>query len=503
MTLSVTAAEVPWTVWVVSLPLAAAAVCLVFRRGHARFGVAASLANVTAAAGLAWQVWTLGPIRYPVGGWGAPLGIDLYADGLSVVMLLLTAVVGVAVSIYAVGYFADRRQAGGAHEPGAASAGYFWPLWLFLWAALNALFLSGDIFNVYVTLEMVTLAAVGLVTIAGSTTAVTAALRYLLAALLGSLVYLLGVALLYASYGVLDVASLGRTVTAGAAPAAAVAAITIGLAMKGALFPLHFWLPQAHASAPAPVSAVLSALVVKASFYVILRLWFEAFPAVVSPGAGALLGTLGAAAIGWGSLHAFFARRLKTLVAYSTVAQLGYLFLVFTLAVPGAASAAWAGVVLFAIAHGCAKASMFMAAGSILYVAGHDRIAGIDGIGRRIPITFFTLALASVTLLGLPPSGAFMAKWLLLDAAIQTGHFALAVVIVGGGLLAAGYLFRVLAQAFTSSESEATLRVPRSMEWTAMALAVIALALGLFTAPLLDLLAIGGHVPDAARGAAP
>src|SRR5918996_5724991 len=229
-------ADVPWVVWAIVLPFAAAAAVFVRPRTVAWLGPLAALAVNTTVAGLTWQVWQLGPQRYSVGGWGAPLGIDLYADGLSVVMLLMTTVIGVFVSVYAVGYFADRPS-------------YFWPLWLFLWGALNALFLSGDVFNLYVTLELITLAAVGLVTLAGHLTAVAAALRYLLAALLGSLLYLLGVALLYASSGVLDVAFLGRAMTAGTVSAAAAALMTVGLALKTALFPLHFWLPRAHAEA--------------------------------------------------------------------------------------------------------------------------------------------------------------------------------------------------------------------------------------------------------------
>ena len=479
MNLSSTAiADVPFVVWAIVLPLAAAVAVFVSPRTIAWLGTLAALAISATVTGLTWQVWHVGPRRYSVGGWGPPLGIDLYADGLSVVMLLMTAVVGVFVSVYAVGYFTDRSS-------------YFWALWLFLWGALNALFLSADIFNLYVTLELITLAAVGLVALAGHVTAVVAAFRYLLAALLGSLLYLLGVALLYASYGMLDVASLGRAMSPGTVSAAAAALMTVGLALKTALFPLHFWLPRAHAEAPAPVSAVLSALVVQASFYVILRLWFETFPAVVSSSVGQCLAVLGSAAILWGSLQAFFAPRVKTIVAYSTVAQLGYLFLVFTLAAPGGTASAWSGGILFAISHGCAKASIFLAAGSIQRVAGHDRVASLDGIGRRLPVTFFSMALASVTLMGLPPSGAFVAKWMLLEAALENRQAWLAVVILAGGLLAAAYLFRILGRAFSPSAAEVPLFVPRSMEVAALALAIIALSLGFFTAPLLDLLQIG------------
>jgi formate hydrogenlyase subunit 3/multisubunit Na+/H+ antiporter MnhD subunit len=276
------------------------------------------------------------------------------------------------------------------------------------------------------------------------------------------------------------------------------ALITAGLAVKAALFPLHFWLPPAHASAPVPVSAALSGLVVTASFYVLLRLWFDAFPAVVSVLGGRLLAVLGSAAIVWGSLQALWAPRLKALVAYSTVAQLGYLFLVFGLASPAERSPAWPGAALFAVSHGCAKAALFLAAGSILHAAHHDRIADLGGVGRRLPVTFFGIALSSVTLMGLPPSGAFVAKWMLIEAALESEQGWLAVVIVAGGLLAAAYLFPILGQAFSSSDTGERLHLPRAMEWTALTLALIALTLGLFAGPALELLRIGApHVGEA------
>jgi multicomponent Na+:H+ antiporter subunit D len=479
----------PWIVWTIALPLAAAIVVLIARTRAASIGLLASVAVAGTISGLSRQVWQRGPQRYAVGGWGAPLGIELVADGLTICMLLFTATVAVPVGVYASAYFEEHGSARTPKPDGGAAAD-FWALWLFLWAALNALFVSGDVFNLYVTLELLTLAAVALVALARAPTATAAALNYLLAALFGSLLYLLGVALLYADYGTLDIASLGQRVAPGAAASAALSLVAVGLAFKAALFPLHFWLPPAHASAPAPVSAALSGLVVTASFYVLLRLWFDVFPAVASTAAGTALGSLGAGAIAWGSLQAIAATRLKGLVAYSTVAQVGYLFVVFALTAPSQKSAAWSGGILFAVSHGCAKAAMFMAAGSILRVAGHDRIVALAGVGRRLPVTFCTLALASVTLMGLPPSGAFVAKWMLLEAALSGGQIWLAVIIVAGGLLAASYLFRILGQAFTASEDEAALRLPVAMEMPPFLLALVAVLLGLVAAPILDALDI-------------
>lgn len=470
-----------WVVAPIVVPLVGALLAwlLPWRRWTA-FAWSTALAMALVVAGLAAQVQVRGASRYAIGAWGAPLGIDLYVDGLTLLMLIMTATVGAGVSVYAAAYF----------TPAIARA--FWPLWLFLWAALNALFLSADIFNLYVTLELVTLASVALIALAGGS-ALSAAMRYLLAALLGSLAYLLGVALLYGNFGVLDIARLGRAMAPGPVPALAIGLMAAGLMLKSALFPLHYWLAPAHARAPAPVSAILSALVVKASVYMLLRLWLQAFPAALAPAAHTLLGVLGAAAILWGSYRALRAARLKRLVAYSTVAQVGYLFLLFPLlaASDGDPLAAWQGGVYHALSHAIAKAAMFLAAGTLLHALGDDRIDGLASAAHHFPLTLFAFGLAGVSIMGLPPSGGFVAKWLLLSAALSGGQWGWAMVIVTGGLLAAGYVFRVLRPAFQGHRERhpGWRPVSPALELSALGLAVLSVLLG-FLAPL-PLAAIG------------
>lgn len=485
-------ADVPWMVATLLVPLAAAPLAFVAPRRAVVIGLAASVAITACVAALVVQVLTLGVQRHAVGGWDAPLGIELHADGLSAVMLALTAAVGLAVSVYASVYF-------GRGEPQRA---YFWPLWLFLWAALNALFLSGDAFNLYVALELLGLSAVALAALTGSAAALRAALRYLLVGLLGSLAYLLGVTLLYAGYGTLDLAELSGLVRREPATWAALSLMSAGLALKAALFPLHFWLPPAHANAPAPVSALLSALVVKASLYVLLRLWFETFAAAISPAAAQALGILGAAAVVGGSLVAWNQRRLKLLVAYSTVAQLGYLFLAFPL-IAAVGRSAWSGTVYLALSHGVAKAAMFLSAGTIMQVYGHDRIVELRGLATRLPLSMLAFALAGVSLIGLPPSGGFLAKWMLLQSALAGGQWWWAAVVLLGGLLAAAYVFRVVAHAFAAAADAAVIGAARALEWSALALALTAVALGFSATPLLALLQVGASgVGATAMGAA-
>jgi len=496
---------ISWEVWLIVTPLAAGVLAfLCGRRLAPLITVFASLCMSVAVAGLTIQVWRHGLQRHTVGGWGAPLGIDLRADGLSVFMLLMGVIVGVGTSVYALGYFSPAPGKDDVHQEDHGNAeGLFWPLWLFLWAALNALFLSADVFNLYVTLELLGLSAVALVNLAGGNVALVAGMRYLLTSLLASLAYLLGIGLLYSAFGSLALEELGARMTPSPLSWTAIALITPGLLLKSALFPLHFWLPPAHASAPAPVSAVLSALVVKAAFYLLLRLWFTVFASALTPAASQLLGTLGAGAILWGSLLALRQQRLKLLIAYSTVAQLGYLFLLFPLtSKAGESFLAWSGGLYHALSHACAKTAMFLAAGTLMRALGHDRLDGLAGVSQHLPTTMFALGIAGVTIMGLPPSGGFIAKWLLLNAALQQGQWWVAATLILGGLLAAGYVFRVVQQAFVPSQPAAAFHpVSRGMELVPLVLALIALGLGLSAIPLLTLLQIGApfsaaHAPE-------
>jgi multicomponent Na+:H+ antiporter subunit D len=461
------------------------------------------LAIAVAIVSGVWRSRT--PLHYFVGGWAPPLGIALRADGLSAIMLVTTALVIGAIGLFAREGFSTPA---GVHESRASLA--FWTLLMGVWAGLNAVWLGGDLFTLYVALELLTFGAVPIVCLDGRAETLTAALRYLLFALLGSALYLLGAALLYGGYGTLDIVLLSGLVRAEPVVWVAAALMTTGLIAKTALFPLHLWLPPAHAGAPAAGSALLSALVVKGSFILIVRLWFDALPGLLGQAAAQMLATLGAAAIVFGSVLALRQARLKLLIAYSTIAQIGYLFFLFPLAATPLSAAtataqawngvAWTGGVLQLVAHAVAKAAMFMAAGLIGEALGHDRIAGFGGIGRALPMTVFAFGLGGMSLMGLPPSGGFVAKAMLLTAAVGEGQWWWAVVILVGGLLAAGYVFRVLAPALSAADAPLNLLAPvsQSRQAVVLALAICALLLGLVPLRPSQLLEVGRPVAQAA-----
>jgi formate hydrogenlyase subunit 3/multisubunit Na+/H+ antiporter MnhD subunit len=436
------------------------------------------------------------PLVYDIGGLPPPLGIALRADGASATMMVAAAVIVAAAAFYARAKFATPE---GVRESRGALT--FWIMLQAIWAALNLVFLGGDLFNLYVALELLTFAAVPLVCLDGRPETLAAALRYLLFALFGSISYLLGVALLYGGYGTLDIALLNEKIAATPLVWTAAALMTAGLLAKTALFPLHIWLPPAHANAPAAASAVLSGLVVKGSFFLALRLWFYVLPALPTAAPGAVLGTLGGCAALFGSVLALRQARLKLLVAYSTVAQIGYLFLVFPLASGAHAGSAlgWSGGFMQILAHAFAKAAMFLSAGLLAEALGHDRIAECRGAARALPLTFLTLGLGGLSLMGLPPSGGFEAKWLFLQACVASGQWIWTAPILGGGLLAGGYVYRILAPALADGAVELKARPKRARELVALGLALIALALAFAPQSFYAFIEIGR--PLAAGGA--
>lgn len=410
------------------------------------------------------------PIEVIVGGWQPPLGIRLSIDEFSAIMLLMTSTIGLAITFYSTHYFEnDDKEI------------RFWPLWWLLITALNGIFISSDIFNTYIMLELLGLSAVSLIAIQGTQQALQASFQYLLVGLFGSLMYLLGVAIIYRTYGVLDNELVANLVQSNSSMQLALALITLGMMMKCALFPLHFWLPSAHSNASAPVSAMLSALVVKAAFFILFTFWFEILTPVVTTAAVTILGIFGVMAVLYGSYRAFTSPRLKQLIAYSTVAQIGYLFIAFPLmfAQPDLARTA---IIYFIVAHGCAKAAMFLAAGVIQKTMGHDQLSQLQGIASQLPISIFVFAVTSASLIGLPPSGGFIAKWLLLNNAVEAGQWWWILTLFIGGLLASAYLFRVLNLAFTTPDQENSIAVPTVSEIKllgAVALAIITIIIGL------------------------
>ncbi|MEX2497679.1 MAG: proton-conducting transporter membrane subunit [Wenzhouxiangellaceae bacterium] len=448
-------------------------------------------APIVLSAGLLVVLWYLsgemlgtGPVTLALGGHFAPLGIELHVDALALAMLWLTGLVGLAVNVHITASVNLTERFGPEG---------FRILWLVLWSALNALFVAADLFNIYVLLELSAITAIALVAVSRGPEAVAAATRYLFFALAGSLFFLLGVALVYAKTGLLALRGLESLQWHGPASVFALGLMTLGLAMKAALFPVHAWLPRAHAIAPSAASALLSALVAKAGVYLVIRLWSGPFDGHWPEFLGQSMAVLGAAGIAYGSIQAIRQSRLKLVIAYSTVAQLGYLLLVL----PLASVLAWHGVIYHALSHGLAKAALFLAAGNVIFMVGNDRLESLSRGDHRLAGNAMVMALAGVSLAGLPPSGGFIGKWWLINAALESGQWWWALVVGGGGLLTAAYVFRVLRYAMAEPHPDdgrpdlPVKRLPRRMFWPPMLLALGAIALGFAGQWLVPILALG------------
>ncbi len=434
------------------------------------------------ALGVIWMSWLYAvaeqPVTHTLGGWVPPLGIVLVIDGLSLLILWLSAAVLLGVTLYSFSYLNDNA--------------HFWPVLLFAVGGLNALVCSGDLFNAYIAIEILTFAAVGLAGWGPGTASKSSALRYLITSATGSVCYILGVALLYLQYATLDMASLFGLLENNLTTWLAFSIISVGLMMKSALFPFHFWLPSTHASAISPSSALLSSLIVKAPIYLMIRFWMELSALPQFNVWLVLFSLLGAAAILWGGYQALLSEKIKTLIAYSTISQVGYIFVVISLLQHRSDMLALSALYFFILSHGLAKCALFLAAGSIVKAAGRDDLQGITGAATHMPLTIGAIALAGVSLIGLPPSGGFVGKWMLLSDAIAQERWWLVVVVFIGTLAAGAYVYRMISLAFNREQEIATAecwkKVPLLMQVTPLVLALMSILIGFFTAPILQVL---------------
>jgi multicomponent Na+:H+ antiporter subunit D len=471
------------------LPLLAAVCAAATPRAAGLWGLPASILTGVIALWLALDVLQNGAQEIAIGGWIAPLGIVFVADGLAALMLLMTSGVGIVVSIQATSWGVGPSS--NVSEKAATMRAGFWPLWLATLGALNALFLSGDLFNIYVAFEILGLTAVGLTALSSTPSALRAAFDYLSAGLAGSLLLLLGVALAYSAVGRVDieVVPLLADTTSGRI---ALALIVAGLAVKAALFPLHFWMPAAHSSATPVASALLSALVVKGALYVILRISMEG--GVGMETLRLAIAVLGAGAMLWGAWGALQATRLKLLVAQSTVAQIGLIAMAIGLAGDNLQqNGLWQAAALLMLSHALAKAAMFIAVGRIAEELGHDRLSGLNRKELRPGAAEFAFAIASISLIGLPPTAGFIGKWILIDGLIARDAWIWVALILLGTALSAAYLSRVVSRCLRGGPhvSLDAHHLPwRTGDVAALGLATSALLLGLASAFPLSLLEI-------------
>ena len=375
-----------------------------------------------------------------IGGFPPPFCINLVAGPLGVGLAALIALVGLAVSIYALGYIRE-----GAQEK-------YHVLYLLLLTGATGAVLTGDIFNLFVFYEILCISSYALVAYLGDKNGVEAAVKYLIQGSVGSGLILIGIAILYGLFGTLNMAQIAQSIGAVDSLPLSVALVLLvtGFGVEAAVFPLNAWLPDAHSSAPSSISAILSGIAIKVGIYAVARVIFTIFGASSMFQFLLLLGLL---TLLVGEMSAFKQDNIKRMLAYSSIGQVG--LIVFALGM--ATLDGIAGGLFQIVSHALAKSVLFLAVGYMVYRAGSMKISAMEGIGKRMPVLSFAFVIAAFSLVGLPPFTGFSSKFLIVRAALATEE-TLFVVLIGlalvGTVIEGAYFFRVVQVLFFKGAQE-------------------------------------------------
>ncbi len=456
----------------VIIPLLLAPICALVRNARIAWSLAFTGAAASFAAALLLLNGALGGeiFSYALGGWVPPVGIEYRIDILSAFMLTLVSGIGAIMLPFA--WFGFPR------------APLAWSLLLLCLAGMLGIVATNDIFNMYVFLEIFSLAAYALIALGDDRRALSSAFEYLILGTVGATFFLIGVGMLYMMTGSLNLSDIALrlpVVTDMRSVYAAFGFIMLGMALKSAIFPLHIWLANAYAHAPAVVSALLSATATKVSLYLMIRMIFGlfgqdfSFHAVPS---GLVFIVLGTAAALVGSLAAITRDDVKSLLAFSSVAQVGYIVIGIGVATETALASS---IVQFAN-HALAKSALFLAAGCVAFRMGGTSIRHFNGAGKQMPWTMAAFTLAGLSLIGVPFTAGFVGKWTLLLALLEQGQWAVAAVTAAGSLLAVVYIGKVLEAAyFGQPERRKCKEAPLTMLFPLWVLALANLYFGVDT----------------------
>lgn len=402
-------------------------------------GIAAVLVSFLSAVGSLARVLTEGTWHYYFGKWQPPWGIEYVIDPLGGVMAVLIAFLSLVVLFYSATFL---------REEGWLKNGIYHALYLLLTTGLLGMVVTGDVFNLYVFLEIASLSAYALIA-AGGDKATVSAFRYVLVGTVGASFYLLGVGYLYAITGSLNMADLAvrlQPLLDSQAVLMAMVFILVGMGIKMALFPLHGWLPDAYTYAPPAAIPFISGTMTKVMVYVLFRYFLFIFGAAYgfTPVVLEVLGWLAVLGIILGSVMAIAQTDLRRMLAYSSVAQVGYIALGLSLG----NMLGFIGAIFHIINHAIMKSCLFLVAGGIKWKTGEHLIEKYAEIGRKMPLTMGAFLIAAFSMVGLPPTAGFFSKWYLILGALEKDLWLYVVVIILSSLLNAIYFFRVIEQAY-------------------------------------------------------
>jgi len=432
------------------LPLIAAPLCLVAGGGARSWFLAALISALSFFVSLALlqQVLASAPVSYAMGGWAPPWGIEMRVDAASAFILVAVTAISTAVLFFA------RQSA--QHEIASEKLSLYYTAHLLCLTGLSGILITGDAFNLFVFLEISSLSTYTLVSLASDRRCLTSAFRYLVMGTIGATFILIGVGMLYMKTGTLNMLDLAeriaeyersRTINTG------LAFVMVGVSIKLALFPLHLWLPAAYTYAPSAVTAFLAGTATKVAVYVMMRFIFTIFGADYvfhEMGVDYILFALAIISIFSCSFMAILQNNVKTLLAYSSVAQIGYIVLgISMVSITGLMAS-----ILHIFNHALMKGALFMAIGAVVYRVGSAEVKAFEGLGRKMPWTMAAFAIAGLSLIGVPLTVGFVSKWYLVSAALDQENWVVAALILLGSLLAVVYVGKVLEAAYFSKAAD-------------------------------------------------
>lgn len=400
--------------------------------------------------------------RLLLGAWPARLGIELHLDGLTALLLLIINGVGLAIALYSIAYM---RQ--------YTSKLRYSTLFMCMIAGMNGVVVSHDLFTLYVFVELASISSYALVAFGGDQEQLEASFKYLIQGSLATLLILLGIGIIYSLTGSLNfdlIASSLRSQTAGQPVLFALALFISGLAVKSAIVPFHAWLPDAHPAAPAPISAMLSGVLIKAiGVYVLARLLFNVF----GPTPQLLLIFQGLAVLSMvvGVLLAIGQWDMKRLFAYHSISQIGYVILGLSLGTP----LGLIGALFHLLNHSLFKSLLFLNAGAVEYSTGTRDLHHLGGLHQSLPVTARTSLIASLSIAGIPPFNGFWSKLIIILACVESGHYWLGTWAVAVSILTLASFLKVQRYAFFEGPQSKFASAPSRTPWI-MGAAMVLLA---------------------------
>jgi multicomponent Na+:H+ antiporter subunit D len=412
-------------------------------------------------------------IVYSVGAWKPPIGIALVMDGLSAFMLMVLNLVGCMISIFSVSYM--ERYTG---------KWKFFTLYLLILGGMNGVVVTGDFFNLYIFFEIALIAAFALIAFGVGKEELEASFKYAIMSTVGSLFVLLAIVLLYSYTSTLNMADVGSVLIQKGKPGIILMVSVLllsGLGFKAALVPFHAWLPDAHPAAPAPISALLSGLLIKTlGFYVMFRVFFNVIG--ITPAISDMLMLLGVVSMLVGGFLALGQKDFKRLLAWSSVSQVGYIALGVGLGTP----LGILGGLFHLFNHSVFKSLLFLNAGAVEYAAETRDLEKLGGLSQKMPVTTATNLLGSMSIAGVPPFSGFWSKLIIIVAAVQAGKSWYAVWAVVASILTLGAVLKILKFAFWGKlkDSLSGIReVPFLMQFSMIVLTCVSVLGGFLLVP--------------------